>query len=107
MKKTRHSKVRVLWDKTPELVKDIWAGVGKRREMTWRLPNRKTLKGIVSDADIKSLYSITDGADANRRMREILSPYLRDRAAQRPSQHARPVLFSLPCSCWAAEAATG
>lgn len=86
MRKTRHGKMRVIWDNIPSLVKDIWAGVGKRHEMTWRLPNRKTLKGIISDADIKSLYSITDSADANRRMREILSPYLRDRAVQRPTQ---------------------
>lgn len=85
MAKIKHSKRRVLWDGNPTLVKSIWKAVGKRKDMTWKLPKKALLKGIISDSDIKELYSISDSATANEKMREILSPYLACRANQRPS----------------------
>lgn len=86
MAKTKHSKMRVIWENMPEQCMQIWNEAGKIGKMKWRLPNKNTLKGIVADKDIKELYSITNSAIANKRMREILSPYLIEREKQRPSQ---------------------
>ena len=86
MRRTQHSRMRVLWEKLPKDVKDIWKGAGKIGNMKWKLPPKSTLKGIIADKDIKELYSITNSADANKRMRELLSPYLAQRRNQKPSQ---------------------
>lgn len=63
------------WNLHKELVLTIWKNVGVPVNNDWALPKKSTLKFIDSSI-VENIYSIEDSNLRNRRLREILEPYL-------------------------------
>jgi hypothetical protein len=78
MSMTKKSIVTFRPDLIPNLPELIWSEIEGYGNHEWDLPEKpELLEAIVGDAAATEIYSITDHAECNVRLRQILSPYLK------------------------------